>query len=161
MCKKLLFFSLLIVLAASCRSAREIGSTMTDSVRIERLTEYRDTTIQVPADSSWLQALIECDSNGHAYLREILAYKAGDQAIMPIVRIVDNTLQVDCICDSLAIYQKISKVYDHTIESRKEKETVTVEVNRLTWWQRTQVYGFRILAVVVLLFLAIKFLKYV
>jgi hypothetical protein len=143
----------------SCRPTRELSSVSSDSVRIERVTEYRDTTIQVPADSSWLQALIECDSNGRAYLREIEGYHTGERSKMPGVRIQDNVLKVDCKCDSTLIYLKFSKIYDHTTQTDVRKETVTVEVNRLTWWQKVRLQALNIMLIAAGVYLAIIIIK--
>lgn len=156
---KLLFILSLVLVFSACRPAREIGRTVSDSSRIERITEYRDTTIQVPADSSWLEALIECDSTGKAYLKEIAGYKTGKQSTLPSVRIQDNMLKVDCKCDSVAIYHKLSRIYDHSSQVRVEKETVTVEANRLSWWQKTQIYAFRIMGGLFLLYVSIIIIK--
>jgi hypothetical protein len=152
---KIAFFFLFII-AVSCRPVREIGRVSTDSVRIERLTEYRDTTIMTPADSSWLQALIECDSNGQAYIRQIQAYRSGGQSLVPVVRIQDNTLKVDCKCDSMAIYQKLYRIHDQNTRVSTETQTISIQTNRLTWFQKTQIYAFWIMALIFLARIIIK-----
>jgi hypothetical protein len=153
--KVLLIIGFLIMLS-SCRPVQHIATTSKDSIRIERVTEYRDTMIQVPADSSWLQALIECDSNGQAYLRQIENYQVSGRSTLPRVSLQNNQLQVNCRCDSAAIYAKYSRIYDRSSQSSTVKETVTIEVNRLTWWQKTQVYGFRVLTLIIAAYFIIK-----
>ena len=147
------------MLLASCRQVRHIATVSTDSVRVERVTEYRDSLIQVPADSSWLQALIECDSNGRAYLKQIENYQVKGRSTLPEVSIQNNRLQVNCRCDSAAIYIKYARIFDRSSRVSKVKETVTVEVNRLTWWQKVRLYAGNILLIAIIVYIAYFIIK--
>ncbi len=164
--RNLLYIFIAIVLLASCNSPRRIGSTVVDSIVTEREVTTEDTTLGVAADSSLYQALIECDSNGRAYLSELEALKLGLRSRLTGVELTPipsrpavNLLTFECVCDSMAIYFAMAKVTETTKETKSKVETITVEVNKLTWWQQTQVYGFRALALLLLILILIKYLK--
>jgi putative VirB-like lipoprotein len=163
--RKLLYIFFALVLLASCNSPRRIGSTVVDSIVTERETTSEDTTLGVAADSSLYQALIECDSNGRAHLSELNALKLGLRsrltgvALTPIPsRPAVNLLTFDCVCDSMAIYFAMAKVTETIKETKSKVETITVEVNKLNWWQQSQIYGFRGLASLLLIIILIKYL---
>lgn len=149
-----------IIILGSCRGPRVLESVKTDSVYTERVVTLRDTTVVVERDSSYLQALIECDSLGNAYLKQILQIKEGNRARVPVISIepipTGNVLNVECECDSLGIYLAMYKIKESEREVKIEKEMVKVEVNRLSWWQKTQLYAFRFLLIIIGIIVFIK-----
>ena len=136
----LLLFLLAFLLATSCRTARVTQSTQThtaDSVLV--VETIRDTIVKVQADSSLIRALIECDSAGRATIRRLLEYQAGERLKPPEISIDENNvLTAKAQVDSLAIYLHLKERYEKntSIHTQAAKETVIVEVNRLTWWQK-------------------------
>lgn len=96
----------------------------------------RDTVVRLAADSSLLRALVECDSLGQARLRELEEYRAGDRLPPPSVTIRDNILTATARVDSMAIYLTLKDRYSEAVQVEREVVTQTVEVNRLTGWQR-------------------------
>ena len=158
---KLLFILTIVIVLTSCKVVRT-GSTTIDSIYTERVVTVHDTTFQVEADSSLYNAFIECDSMGRAHLKEINRLTSGKRSSLSnfkmTPRATDNLLEFGCKCDSLAIYQAMYKIVETTKETKSKVETITVEVNKLNWWQQTQIYGFRILAGIVLLLIIILYL---
>jgi hypothetical protein len=102
-----------------------------DSV-IERI---RDTLVKAPPDSSWLRALLECDSVGNVRLKELLDYKAGQRSAPPTVRINNNVLTALSLSDSLNIYVKMKERHRWTVEDNIKTVTETIEVNKITSMQ--------------------------
>jgi hypothetical protein len=160
--RKLLYILAVLVALSSCRVIRP-GSTTVDSVYTQRTVTVHDTTLLIQADSSLYSALIECDSLGQARLKEINRLTSGTRSSLTTLtltpRTTDNLLEWGCKCDSLAIYQAMYKIIESTHETRAKVETITVEVNKLTWWQQTQIYGFRVLAGILLTILILNLIK--
>lgn len=147
---------------ASCRTPRiitaESRQTQTDSIVIRET--IRDTTVIVEADSSMIAALVECDSMGRAYIRQLTAYRSGERLQPPKITIKDNILTATATADSLNI--KI-QLLERQIESHKAKSEVRVEfveVNRPTWWQTLWIRIGKAAAVIVTLLAVYKFFGY-
>lgn len=157
----LLLFALLAV-TTSCVTAKRCAQLFPpsverkDSVSVVVKETLRDTTIIVPADSSWLQMLIECGENGQALMKELLGYKAGSRTAPPRVIIKDNVLTAECECDSIAIHAILKSRETVSSSISIEKEIIQVPVNYLTWWQRTQMNLGRILGIALLIFVAYR-----
>ena len=127
-----------MVIMPGCRTVRTATSSeihATDTVVIRETV--RDTIVIIQADNSLLRALLECDSLGQVRMKELLDYEAGDRLKPPDVDITDNVLTAKAQIDSLAIYLQLRDRYEKhsTARTQADKEIITVEVNRLTWWQ--------------------------
>lgn len=130
---------LALALATGCRTVRLTSSSetsTTDSVEIRET--IRDTIITVKADNSLVRALLECDSLGQVRMKELLEYRAGYRLKPPNVAIDNNVLTASAQVDSMSIYLQLKDRFEkHTsAQAQRNKETVTVEVNRLTWLQK-------------------------
>ncbi|MBR7126400.1 MAG: hypothetical protein IKC86_07355 [Prevotella sp.] len=104
-----------------------------DSVRI--IERWRDTTIYEQPDKAWLKGWLECDSVGQVLLRELEIERGRN--ITPHIKIVNDTIYVECKTDSL---ERLLKIRDLEIKMLKEMQTeVVVEVEKeLSWWETTQ-----------------------
>jgi len=131
-------------------------ATSTDTVIIRET--LRDTLIRIERDSSMVRALVECDSTGRAYLKELLQYQAGERLKPPRITLQDNVLTATASADSMAIYLTLKDRYEHKISDKSETETVVVEVNKLTRWQTFWMMLGRICAVVISLWLILLLL---
>lgn len=107
----------------------------TDSVVIRETV--RDTIVTVERDSALVRALVECDSLGQAHIKQLLEYESGRRLTPPVVHIRDNVLTAAAKVDSLAIYLKLKDKYKEAVRYDTRVITQTVEVNRLTGWQKT------------------------
>ena len=115
--KKIVLFMILALITASCMTERQARAKYpcTGSVvfKIHRDTTYIPSVIEtkIPPDSAWIQALIECDSTGKAYIREIMKLKAGKNTV-PYVHIGNgNILTAGAKVDSFAVYTAYKKQY--------------------------------------------------
>lgn len=133
----------------------------TDSI-IRTYTVFipHDTIIQIPADSSYIEALIDCRGKT-ARLMQIVQYGAGNKVSPPVLMIKDNIVRAECKFDSANIafryYEK------HTDKFEKTSQTVIVKENFITkgqgFWIITGQIAAGIFALVVLFFVARFFIK--
>lgn len=160
----LVLIVMIALCVTSCKVTRHLKSNkdtvQTDSIVIKEIV--RDTTIIVEADSSMLQALIECDSLGQAHIKELLKYKAGERLKPPTVIIRDNMLTATVNTDSLEIkIQWLERVLEHY---KNNVQTITdikyIEVHRLTWWQTLWIWIGRIAVSVIVILIIYKTIKH-
>lgn len=122
-----------VLFMPSCRSSRLTTIQTSDSVRI--IERWRDTTIYEQPDKAWLKGWLECDSVGQVLLRELEIERGRN--ITPHIKILNDTIYVECKTDSL---ERLLKIRDLEIKMLKEMQTeVVVEVEKeLSWWETTQ-----------------------
>lgn len=117
----------------SCRSSRLTTTQTSDSVRI--IERWRDTTIYEQPDKAWLKGWLECDSVGQVLLRELEIERGRN--ITPHIKIVNDTIYVECKTDSLELLLKLKDQMIMELQQSKTIETVEVE-KELSWWETTQ-----------------------
>ena len=141
---------LLPVLLTACVAGRTMTAStdlqQTDSVIVRET--LRDTVVSIAADSSLVRALIECDSTGRAYLRQLEEYRAGARLPPPELSIdTNNVLTATAAIDSMEIYLTLKARHREDTSIHREVVTPGVEVNHLTWWQTPWIRLGQILAV--------------
>lgn len=156
---KQLLYIVMIMLLSGCspRIAQTDYVRSRDSVVVTQIV--RDTTVIIRPDSSFIQALIECDSVGKARLKELLAYKAGNNLQVPVLTIKDNILTAKAKIDSTSI--ALSYIENHRERYANNDSIVTkiVEVNRPNTLQKAlQVIGLAAIALTAI-YIIIKLLK--
>ncbi len=120
------------VAVCGCRPLPHLVKESRDSVFVREI--LRDTVVRIEADSSLIQALVECDSLGQAHLSRIIEYESGDRAKPPVVMITDNVLTAKAVVDSMEVYMTLKDRYEeHRVDIVR-----TVEVNRPTAWQKVR-----------------------
>lgn len=126
-----------------------------DTVKV--IETLRDTVVRIDADSSMIQALIECDSLGQAYIKELIEVKSGRRMSPPTIKFIKDTLKIQACTDSMAVYLTLK---DRYVEHKKaETISSTIAVNRLTSWQKCM-YNFGCIALgVIICFLCLKLYK--
>lgn len=137
----------------SC-SRRQYPPSATNTTSVTTVTEVRrDTVITVQPDSSILQALIECDSTGRAYLKEIDQLKSSAN-LHQSLHLEDNVLTATAVIDSMDIYLTYKDRYQTTTNTATETRTVTVTTNILKAWQKLLMYlgAMAALAIIIKLF---------
>lgn len=126
------FITVFAVAVCGCRPIPHLVQESRDSVIVREV--LRDTVIRIEADSSLIEALVECDSLGQARLSRIMEYESGGRVTPPSVTITDNVLTAKAVVDSMEVYM--------TLKDRYEEHRVgivrTVEVNRPTAWQKVR-----------------------
>ncbi len=106
---------------------KETDTTITKIVEVVR----RDTIFAFQADSSSIQALIECEGN-IPRLKQIIAYSQGERIEIPVIRLKHDTMYIDCRVDSSQV--AVSYFERHVTEYTKIKQnSVTVEFRQKTW----------------------------
>ena len=144
-----------VLFMPSCRSSQPLTTTQTsDSVRI--IERWRDTTIYEQPDIAWLKGWLECDSVGQVLLRELEIERGRN--ITPHIKIVNDTIYVECKTDSL---ERLLKIRDLEIKMLKEMQTeVVVEVEKeLSWWETTQMKMGRLFLIVIAVLVIITVIK--
>ncbi|HPH85575.1 MAG TPA: hypothetical protein PLC48_08935 [Ferruginibacter sp.] len=101
------------------------------------ITDERHDSIVYISDSAAYKLLLKCDSAGNVMLCEIETLRAS-QNIKPSFSLSDNKLTVGCKIDSAAVAiawneKHIKTTIAHTSAT---KETIPVEVNKITFWHR-------------------------
>ena len=77
----------------------------------------------IEPDTSLLQALIECNANGEAKIKEITSNKNGSH-VHSDVHIKNNVISVSCVVDSFAVYTIMTKRMKETNSSSIETKTL-------------------------------------
>ena len=149
----LLFFSLVVL--ASCGSSKP-ATTEKQTTSSTLKETVHDTVFKIEKDSSSYQALLECQ-NGKVVIKEVSQAEPGRNLNSPKVRLDSNQLKIDCEAraqELLAHYKNT-----HTATVQNITKTITIEVNKLTFWQQLQILGFRIYTVLLFLFACYVYVK--
>ncbi|RTY71577.1 hypothetical protein [Flavobacterium sp. LB2P53] len=147
----LLFFSLVVL--ASCGSSKP-ATFENRSQTITIKETVHDTIFKIEKDSSSYQALLECQ-NGKVVIKQVVQAEPGRTLNSPKVRLDNNQLKIDCEARA----QELLAHYKNTHQTSNEVVRVPVKVNKLTWWQETQIKLFRIFAMLSLLLAVWLFVK--
>lgn len=133
---KLIIVIIAILTFSSCSVPSMVrASTETrDSVIITET--IRDTVVNIAPDSSMIQALLECDSIGRVRLARLIEYQSGERIKPPSIEITDNILTAKSEVDSVSIYLELRDRYKENF--RNTQETVFIETNKLTGWQKVR-----------------------
>lgn len=147
------FIFLAWILSAISCSRRQYPVQTTQTTSVTTITEVQhDTIVTVQPDTSMLQALIECDSTGQAYLREINQLKSSSY-LHQSLNLTNNILTATAAVDSMDIYLTYKDRYQTTTNTTTETKTVTVTTNILKPWQQMLMY----LGALTILIIAVKF----
>jgi len=139
--KKLLtIFCCLFVLTAlvSCGSSKPTV-VQNETTKIIKETVH-DTIFRIEKDSSSYRALLECQ-NGKVVIKDIVQSEPGRTLKSPKVRLSDNVLQVDCEARAQELFAQWKDTY---ISQDTVEQLPPIITNELTYWQKTQIIGFRI-----------------
>jgi len=148
----LLFFSLVVL--ASCGSSKPATfENKTQTITIKETVH--DTLFKIEKDSSSYRALLECQ-NGKVVLKNVIQAEPGRRLNSPKVRLDNNRLKIDCEARA----QELFAQWKTTYESNYTQEIPPpIEINKLTWWQETQIKILRIIAILSLFLGAWLFVK--
>ena len=135
------YIIILILFFASCTRTIYVPNTTTETV------------VEISPDSSLMIALLECDSAGNVLIDRINELQAGKRLLPPQIDIKDNILTATAKVDSLSIYLTLKDRY------RESATSQTIIVNKLTKFQRTCVWGFWVLVVLIGIYMIFKIRK--
>lgn len=148
-------FVVLLVWLLSLQSCSrcQYPPSATNTTSVTTVTEVQhDTIVTIQPDTSMLQALIECDSTGQAYLREINQLKSSSY-LHQSLNLTNNVLTATAVVDSMDIYLTYKDRYQTTTNTTTETKTVTVTTNVLKPWQQMLMY----LGALTILIIAVRF----
>lgn len=146
-----LFFVLTMILV-SCAGKKPVVVQNTLTTEKTITETVHDTVFKIEKDSSSYNALLDC-INGKPVIKDVLRTEPGRTLKSPKVRIADSLLQVDCEANAQELFAQWKSTYIK--ENKREVVSVPVVTNKLTWWQETQIRGFKVLLGLVLLTIAI------
>jgi len=132
--KNVIFLILLTGLFTSCVTKKKCLERYPPEIKTEYkkevVIEMHDSIIHLPADSSYIKALISCDSTGKAYLKRIQEVSFGKNVKARIV-MKDSIVFIECIVDSASIYFSWNEKY--VKEEKIEKEIINTDIEKSFW----------------------------
>ena len=141
---KIYLLAVVAFLVSSCRTLKS-PTRVRESKTFVKET-IRDTVVAIPADRSSFRATLSTDEAGNTIIKEVLSVHVGKRAKAPQVRIKDQVLKVDCLCDSMRIYLKLKDT--HITDMLKETVFVPTE-KALSAWQQVQLWLGRVLLIAI------------
>jgi hypothetical protein len=129
-----------------------------DTVRVVEHEIVHKEVIKTVPDSASIKALIRCNEKGEALIQQITELNTG-RAIKPSVKIVHDTLTLECVVDSLAIYHEYYGRFhqeDSTSVTQVESEEEMKKEPAMLFNRWLLSYAI-ILTLIVVLYLVIKF----
>ncbi len=153
--KHIVLFFLSVIVLASCASKKPAmieNYTQTQTIK----ETVHDTVFKIEKDSSSYRALLECQ-NGKVVIKNVVSAEPGRTLKSPKVRLDSNQLKIDCEARA----QELLAHYKNTHKATSEiiVREIPIEVNKLTFWQQLQIWGFRIYTAFLFLFAIWVYLK--
>lgn len=141
---------LLVVLLVSCGSSKPTAKE--SNTKTVTMTEtVHDTVFKIEKDSSSYGALLACQ-NGKVVVTNVTQAEPGRSLKSPRVRVENNELYVDCELKEQELY-----AFWKSKQLRQfELKTDTEYINRLTFWQKLQIWLGRIF-LIILCYYAFRF----
>lgn len=159
--KKIFLSALILIMLSSCVTREKCDRMFPPQVTVKHdsiVTQIKhDSVIRMPGDSAWLKALIECQ-NGKPVITTIANnQQTGSNSLKPQISYIykDNWLKVDCKVDSQKVY--LTWTEKHVMVSNEKTVVHETKVNYITGWQWFQIWGFRILVILLVAAIAIMY----
>ena len=146
--KKIVVCLFLLFAVVSCKSTMPTVTSQENTSKTVTKTVH-DTIFKIEKDSSTYKAYLDCVNGKVSIVNPSIENKKGKNLSIPKVVIKDNYITVDCQLKEQELYAKWKQT--NTAETITKVNTVVQEVNKLTFWQEFQIYGFRIFAIIGLL----------
>ena len=102
--------------------------------------------VMVQQDKALIRALLECDSIGQVYIKNLLDYQAGSRLKPPQISLSNNILTAISEADSLLIYLTLKERY--TEKQVDNKATEYIYINYLTKWQKVRLWIANLLLII-------------
>lgn len=129
-----------------------------DSIIVRTVETIKDTVVVIAADSSLIQALLECDSLNQVRIKQIISYKQGSNMPLPSISIQGNVLTAKASVEERNLLLQYKHKYTELLHKTSKDVTKILEVNKLYWWQKTLMWcGIALLIYVITLI--IRFIK--
>lgn len=149
----ILLFSLVLF---SCCANRSIPIEVSDKTEIETKIVERDTVFRIEADSSFYEALLECENGKVRIVTDTIYYSKTSQPTMqrvhPKINLEDNRLTMSCEAEA----QELFATWKDSYQTKTETRTKYISVEKDTpWWQTTLM----VIGVVFIILIIINFIK--
>lgn len=142
-------YILIACLLTSCvtqeRCLEKFGNTASavsnDSIVIERVTDYRDTVIEVPGATSFAFVDAPCDTNGILKVfQKTFKDKTGKATVT--VKAENNKLSAECNCDGekVIIEKQRERIRQFETSQSSEKNTAVLTEVKAPWWAKWWLY---------------------
>ena len=131
-----------LIILSSCKTKEFITHTDYETITM------RDTTIITKPDNASIEALLECDSIGNVRIKEMETIQGNNLRLSAMLN--NNKLIVNSLFPSLNI------VVNYPEKLKTISTERTIEVNKLSKFQKIQIAGFWILSVLLLLIIKCK-----
>lgn len=155
--KKLIYLSLVLLIATSCSTKRKIDlcekwNVYNKDTLIETHTEIlKDTVIKTETSQAVMDLLFECDSLGQVFVKNINNLSTENTNLKLKLKDGHFIAYVEVPRDSIVIqYKEIIKT---------KKEVVTQKVNHLTDWQKFRLRTWYVLAAIIIIIIIYKVKK--
>lgn len=158
----------LAITLAGCKSQASVIPPTTTEVNKDVSSKeiIHQEVIEVPKDSSYYQAYLDC-VNGKVVIKQpeapppgskIKVNQKGHNLKIPLVKITDNKLEVNCYQEAQRLFYTWKEIYtkEHTATTIKIPYSVKLP---LTIWESTQIWFgrvFLVLLIVLLLLIIIR-----
>jgi Ni/Fe-hydrogenase subunit HybB-like protein len=120
--KNLVFILLIVLLFAGCKPCNEVSTTVYNT---DTMVIYHDSIVMLPADSSLVNALFQCDSLNNVVLTELETIKG--RKVKPIVEFKDRWFHVFVPVDSEAVVLRWKEKHTSNV---KNEVIVRTEVKK-------------------------------
>ena len=124
-------------------------------IRYEERIVERLVPVIAPADSASIAALFECDSLNHVIMKSLSEQKGKN--VESRFTYARGSLKYNFMTAPSISYARVkdSLIYREV----PVKVPVEVKVNELTWWQKTEIYLFRIFGLILIVAIAWRIIK--
>lgn len=167
---RIILLFLVSAILFSCNATKQLAAPPSVERTITITQQVHDTVLVVKADTVRVAAKLEVNANtGRISIAALSQQKplpnipkvyngtsSTGRALAPNLSIdSNNNLSVECFCDSAAIVAKLTNTIIHD-STTVTPAPVIIKENRLTWWQKVQVWCGRIFLIMLLLLLLLK-----
>lgn len=164
--KKMLFAFAISALVFSCRTAPPLPKEKELVTITKVVTEYKhDTLITVKADSSFYEALVDCQ-NGKAVLRTdknskaLSNSKSKKEGLQKPIVTIDKDGRLKVRCDYFENLYKITLKEKQVLERKLTEKTIVpppkIIEKPLSWFQKLEIWFGRIAFLVLIIYLITK-----
>lgn len=156
--KIIVLFLFSLVVLASCGSSKPTTSEKQTTTTTFKETVH-DTVFRIEKDSSSYRALLECQ-NGKVVIKEVTQAEPGRTLKSPKVRLDSNQLKIDCEARAQELLAHYKDTHRTDVTQLVITKTITIEVNKLTFLQESQIWLGRTFLLLILSWIIKLVLKY-
>lgn len=120
----------IILSTAGCKSQSALGITIHDTLKVEKTIVVRDTVFKTIPTAVKTTLYIPCPEFKKKFKTSLNQFKNVKQR----ATMVGDSLQINCLCDTLAIKAQLINTYEKTYRSKIEATKETVRIKYVPDW---------------------------